>query len=326
VPSSSPPRRPTPFDGENSSAAIRDSARSTSIDRVPRSGEHSRRRDDPPARDPDLAEAAPPRPSTTTPASTPETALLSLSLDLDQFGPGSDEAVVPPAAVVLPLPPLFDGGVMAAEAMVSPPAPLAIDGAADARQASTLSGIGADQADVGASIAHRAESAALRLVDRGLHALLQQRGGTLVMRLAPPELGLLEVLMRFGGDRIEVLFRASSGEASRLLEGNLGMLRQSLERHGVGVGRLAVESPESRRAAESAQSVLGEFFDAGGRESQGRQEAERELRWRTDAGLASPPSTRPLFDLAEAAEGLPTWPSSRPVHPAPPSSPVASAS
>lgn len=201
---------------------------------------------------------------------------------------------------------------------------------ADAARASApllIDGAETHATENGASLARGAANATLRLVDRGLHALLLQRGGTLIMRLSPPELGSLEVRMRFEAGRVDVLFRASGAEASRLLEGNLGMLRQSLERHGVGVGRLAVEPPEFRRAEESARTGVGESFDAGGRESQGRQEAERELRGRTESSLAATSSARSVFDIAGAPEGPSSWPSApRPASVRTESSPAATAS
>jgi len=178
----------------------------------------------------------------------------------------------------------------------------------------------------GAELALRAANAGLRLIERGLQALLQQRGGELIMRLSPPELGVLEIRMRWEAGRIEVLFRASTAQARGLLDGNLGMLRQSLERHGVGVGRLVVEPPSLPATEESVAMEVGQSFDAAGRESRGRQEAERELRWRTEADLVFGRALRPVSAIgATAAEGPPPCSPPRPAPPAR-SSPAASAS
>ncbi|MBX3355947.1 MAG: flagellar hook-length control protein FliK [Phycisphaeraceae bacterium] len=180
-------------------------------------------------------------------------------------------------------------------------------------------------ASSGALPAPGAGAAGLRLVERGVHALLQQRGGTLVMRLSPPELGTLEIRMRFEAGRIEVLFRGGA-EASRLLEGNLSMLRQSFERQGISVGRLGVEPTEFRRVEETTRQGLGDSFDAGGHASQGRQEAERELRRRSEVVFAMASVARPIFEAPGDAEGSASCPSSPPPLQAPRSFPAASAS
>lgn len=178
----------------------------------------------------------------------------------------------------------------------------------------------------GAEDALRAGAAGTRLVERGLAALLQQRGGQLIMRLSPPELGVLEIRMRFEAGRVEVLFRPSTLAARELLEGSLGMLRQSLTRH-VGVGRLAVEPPALLPPEDRAAVEAGHSFDAGGRESRGRQEAQRELRWRTEADLVFGRSLRPNREIASmAAEGRASCSSHLPAAPPASSFPAASAS
>lgn len=80
-----------------------------------------------------------------------------------------------------------------------------------------------------------------KLVSRGLTALTQQRGGTLSIRLDPPELGAVQVKMVMQQGSVSVDFRAATPEARAILEMHLGALRSALEAQGLNVDRLQVE-------------------------------------------------------------------------------------
>lgn len=117
-------------------------------------------------------------------------------------------------------------------------------------------------------------------VVRGLSALLKQRGGTLTMRLDPPELGSLRVQMTIARGVVSAQFEAGSAQAQGLLERNLAALRGALEAHGLTVDRLAVHSPQPANAAGPRDGAADERgaghhdADAGGRESRGRRDGD----------------------------------------------------
>ena len=86
----------------------------------------------------------------------------------------------------------------------------------------------------------------------------------------------------------------ASEEARRLLEGNLGMLRNALQRHGLVVERLVVEPSPTAQGLDAPRAGDDARFDAGGRQSQGRQDAEQELERRTQGAAVPADAT---FDL-----------------------------
>lgn len=179
-----------------------------------------------------------------------------------------------------------------------PAAALAAAAAGTGATAAAVADASAEAADAaqpvpqGAAPAHAAP--ALRLAERGLHVLVTQRGGTLLLSLSPAELGPLRVEMQLGTAGVGVSFHPASEEARRLLEGNLGMLRNALQRHGLVVERLVVEPSPTAQGLDAPRAGDDARFDAGGRQSQGRQDAEQELERRTQ-GTAVPADA--TFDL-----------------------------
>ncbi|MHB1156274.1 MAG: flagellar hook-length control protein FliK, partial [Phycisphaerales bacterium] len=68
-------------------------------------------------------------------------------------------------------------------------------------------------------------------------------GGTVTLRLNPPELGALRIAVRMDGPTLSATFEASSAAVSSLLEGQMHTLRAALERVGLGVDQLNVQGP-----------------------------------------------------------------------------------
>ena len=113
-------------------------------------------------------------------------------------------------------------------------------------------------------------------VARGLDALSQQKGGTLLMRLDPPSLGQVKLEMTMNAGRVAVLMTAAADTAQSLLQNNLGMLRQALEDRGLAVERLTVETVA--RPTESGSGTRSENRGDGqdarsGQDAEGRQDA-----------------------------------------------------
>ena len=96
-----------------------------------------------------------------------------------------------------------------------------------------------------------------KLMTRGLSALTHQRGGTLTIRLDPPELGAVQVKMVMSQGSVSVDFRAQTPESQAILELHMGALRTALEAQGLHVDRLRVESmPQSN--ASTARNAASE--------------------------------------------------------------------
>lgn len=77
-------------------------------------------------------------------------------------------------------------------------------------------------------------------VARGLAAALQQRGGSVTLRLHPETLGQLRVQMELAGGTVSVRLAVGSAQARDLLDSTLANLRSSLEAKGLSVEKVDV--------------------------------------------------------------------------------------
>jgi flagellar hook-length control protein FliK len=121
-------------------------------------------------------------------------------------------------------------------------------------------------------------------VVRGLSAMVNQRGGTMNLRLDPPDLGQLRIQMTVTRGVVTAEFHPTTPQAHDLLERNLAALRSTLEGQGLTVERLNVHV-----AAPSGQQQLmrddsnantpnqqRHNHDAAGGESRGRRDGQQQ--------------------------------------------------
>jgi len=88
-------------------------------------------------------------------------------------------------------------------------------------------------------------------VVRGMHAMLNHRGGSMVMRLDPPELGQLRLQMTVANGQVSASFEAQTAQTHALLKQNLAMLKTSLEAQGLSVERLTVQHAPAAHQSEA---------------------------------------------------------------------------
>lgn len=125
-------------------------------------------------------------------------------------------------------------------------------------------------------------------VVRGLTAMINQRGGTMTMRLDPPDLGQMRVQMTLARGTVSASFFTQTNQARALLEKNMAALRVALENQGLTVERLNVQSssPSSQQGhlmndENQQRQQEQQRQDAAGEESRGkRDEANRERQER----------------------------------------------
>ena len=103
---------------------------------------------------------------------------------------------------------------------------------------------------------------------REMRSQLMPGGGTMRLRLDPPELGPLSVTVRLRNGVMEASFEASSEGAAKLLSHSLGALKTSLESQGVNVERLNVQQVPKDQPAQND----------GGRDGQQQRDGERDLQ------------------------------------------------
>jgi len=154
---------------------------------------------------------------------------------------------------------------------------------------------------------------------RGLTALMNQRGGTMTMRLDPPELGALRVQMTIAHGTVSADFQASTPAAQALLDQHLPTLRNSLESQGLTVERMTVHTASSApqgsaHAQQQSTSDDGSTnrrdghawssqHDAGGSESRGRQERDAPRSFMSDSAAMPFSLLNDEFELASLAGG-----------------------
>lgn len=114
---------------------------------------------------------------------------------------------------------------------------------------------------------------------RGLSAVLQQGGGTLMMKLSPATLGSLTLHLELAGTQVVVQIEAATVRAHELLTENMGVLRSALESKGLAVERMhiglapdAAKADAGQPAAEQHRSAQREDPDP----DQDGRDAERE--------------------------------------------------
>ncbi len=110
-------------------------------------------------------------------------------------------------------------------------------------------------------------------------------GGSMHVRLDPPELGALEVAVKMVEGRLTASFTTSNEQATQLLSHSLQHLKSSLEASGVTVDRIEVrqapqsESSNSKSNSDSQQQQQRGFDSQSQQSEQNRKEMVRKM-WR----------------------------------------------
>ena len=125
----------------------------------------------------------------------------------------------------------------------------------------------------------------------GIHGQLLPAGGTMQVRLDPPELGALSVIVRVHEGVMSASFETSNDQATRMLSHTLTQLKSSLEAQGVSVGKLHVtQSPKGQQSDWRNEDRPSQ--DNGGQDSAAQREQQRRemLRrmWRRLSGGQDP--------------------------------------
>ena len=105
---------------------------------------------------------------------------------------------------------------------------------------------GQDDADLDSSNVSR--------VSRALQNAIQQKGGTITIRMMPPELGQVRVDIQMDGGKVTASFQTESQSIQNLMSRELGQLRLALEKQGLTVERLEVtQRPASTNTSNQTQ-------------------------------------------------------------------------
>jgi len=129
---------------------------------------------------------------------------------------------------------------------------------------------------------------------RGLSSAINQRGGSVTLRLTPPDLGLVRIDMAVRDGVVSAKFTAQSESVRNLLMDQMGQLRQALDRQGLSVDKIEVQvtqpsastdfdqrSQDTRRDGRSA----GQYHARDGQRESSKQSARRSDRDTFDSVL-----------------------------------------
>lgn len=106
-----------------------------------------------------------------------------------------------------------------------------------------------------------------------IHGRLLPEGGTMTLRLDPPELGAMNVRVEVRDGVINASFEASNDQTARLLSHSLGDLKTALEAQGVSVEKLHVS--QAPKDQSSSQNQSRQDSDRGTQDRSTQQEQQR---------------------------------------------------
>ena len=115
-----------------------------------------------------------------------------------------------------------------------------------------------------------------------IHGQLLPSGGTMTLRLDPPELGAMHVRVEVRDGLMTASFETSNDQATKLLSHSLDQLKSSLEAQGVTVERLHVTQssrPQSSSSQNGRQEPSEQRQDPASQQEQQRREMMQRL-WR----------------------------------------------
>jgi flagellar hook-length control protein FliK len=129
----------------------------------------------------------------------------------------------------------------------------------------------------------------------GVTGQLLPHGGSMQIRLDPPELGALKVMVEMRDGVMNATFQTSNEQATQLLSHSLNQLKHVLETQGVSVERLQVQqaprnehtgaNDDPRQQQQQQQGPGGD--DHAARQEQQRREMLRRM-WRKVSGAGDP--------------------------------------
>ena len=101
-------------------------------------------------------------------------------------------------------------------------------------------------------------------VVRGIRSALNQQGGTVTLRLHPPDMGFVRIELEINQGAVRAEIASQNPAVRAMLTGQLGQLRAALESHGLNVDRL-VTQPLPSSAESDAPQQQGHQSAADGR-------------------------------------------------------------
>lgn len=87
---------------------------------------------------------------------------------------------------------------------------------------------------------------------RGLQSAVQQRGGSVTLRLTPPDMGTVRISLQINGGSVNAQFHTQTESARQLLNQQWSQLRHALESQGLNVERLGAQTMSSSSSSQQS--------------------------------------------------------------------------
>jgi flagellar hook-length control protein FliK len=126
----------------------------------------------------------------------------------------------------------------------------------------------------------------------GVQSQLLPHGGAMQIRLDPPELGALKVMVEMRDGVMSATFQTSNEQATQLLSHSLNQLKHVLESQGVTVERLQVQqAPKSEQSSSDERQQQQQQRDANEHHTAQQEQQRKEMlrrMWRKVSGAGDP--------------------------------------
>jgi flagellar hook-length control protein FliK len=109
----------------------------------------------------------------------------------------------------------------------------------------------------------------------GLKSELLPNGGTMHIRLDPPELGALQVKVSMQDGVMTAAFETSNDDATKLLSHSLTQLKHALESQGVSVDKLYVQQSPRNESSSNQKEENGQSNSQAQNQRSAQQEQQR---------------------------------------------------
>lgn len=120
-----------------------------------------------------------------------------------------------------------------------------------------------------------------------VHAQLLPNGGSMHIRLDPPDLGAMQITVRMRDGVMSAEFQASNDQTAKLLSHSLGDLKTQLEAQGVTVEKLHVSAaPQESRGSSSSGDSDSQRREQAPSDEQRREQQRKEMLRRMWSKLA----------------------------------------
>lgn len=120
------------------------------------------------------------------------------------------------------------------------------------------------------------DDANIARISRGLQSAVNQRGGNVTLRLDPPELGQVRIEMAVRDGVVNARITASTDSVRRLLTDQLGHLRQALDRQGLTIDRLEVQTASNQGSNWNSSQDESQDGRSRGQHDSSQQRSQRQ--------------------------------------------------